>query len=237
MNPSLIEQLASSQNQSGRFRVRLHSLWRRLVWRVFLRNRETIKRSVDVVLSFVALILLAPVFFAVGLLIKLEDQGAVLFSQKRVGKDGREFVIYKFRSMCLDAESRLAALLEKNAHKQGVTFKMRNDPRLTRVGKWLRMFSLDEFPQFFNVLIGNMSVVGPRPPLPREVRLYTLTDRRRLAVKPGLTCFWQIGGRSEIDFSGQVKLDVRYIESQSVWVDTVIMVKTVPAVLFGKGAC
>jgi lipopolysaccharide/colanic/teichoic acid biosynthesis glycosyltransferase len=128
-------------------------------------------------------------------------------------------------------------LLATNRHKEGVTFKMKNDPRLTRIGKWLRRFSLDELPQFFNVLIGDMSIVGPRPPVPREVALYSLADRRRLAVKPGITCLWQIGGRAEIDFSGQVKLDVKYIEEQSVWGDITIVVKTVPAVLSGRGAC
>jgi lipopolysaccharide/colanic/teichoic acid biosynthesis glycosyltransferase len=139
--------------------------------------------------------------------------------------------------MCVDAEARLKTLLATNQHKEGVTFKMKNDPRLTRIGRWLRRFSLDELPQFFNVLIGDMSVVGPRPPVPREVALYSLADRRRLAVKPGITCLWQIGGRAEIDFSGQVKLDVKYIEEQNVWGDIAILVKTVPAVLSGRGAC
>ena len=145
--------------------------------------------------------------------------------------------MFKFRSMCLDAEGRLKELLARNHHSEGVTFKIKDDPRLTRVGKWLRNFSLDELPQFFNVLMGDMSLVGPRPPVPREVALYSLADRRRLAVKPGLTCFWQIGGRSEIDFSGQVQLDVHYIENQSFWLDLKILWKTIPAVLSGHGAC
>jgi len=139
--------------------------------------------------------------------------------------------------MCPDAEARLQALLANNHHKEGVTFKIKDDPRLTRVGKWLRKFSLDELPQFFNVLKGDMSLVGPRPPVPREVALYSMADRRRLAAKPGITCIWQVSGRSEIDFSGQVKLDVRYIETQSFWVDVKLLVQTVPAVLSGKGAC
>jgi lipopolysaccharide/colanic/teichoic acid biosynthesis glycosyltransferase len=118
-----------------------------------------------------------------------------------------------------------------------VTFKLKHDPRITHVGKWLRKFSLDELPQFHNVFIGDMSIVGPRPPVPREVAKYTLANRRRLAVKPGITCIWQISGRSEIDFSGQVQLDVNYIESQSIWTDVKILVRTVPAVISGKGAC
>jgi lipopolysaccharide/colanic/teichoic acid biosynthesis glycosyltransferase len=131
---------------------------------------------------------------------------------------------------------KIGPLLEKNQHKEGVTFKIKNDPRVTRVGKWLRKFSLDELPQLINVLRGQMSLVGPRPPLPREVAQYSHADRRRLQVKPGLTCLWQVSGRSEIDFSGQVQLDVQYIESQSLWGDLVILFKTVPAVFLGKGA-
>lgn len=139
--------------------------------------------------------------------------------------------------MCLDAEQRLKDLMAKNHHKEGVTFKVKDDPRITRVGKWLRKFSFDELPQLYNVLIGDMSLVGPRPPLPREVCKYSLSHRRRLAVKPGITCIWQISGRSEIDFSGQVQLDVDYIESQGFWVDVKILAKTIPAVFSGKGAC
>ena len=195
------------------------------------------KRAFDIIASLVALILFGPLFLLIGLLIKIEDGGPVIFQQTRVGKFGREFKMYKFRSMCLDAETRLPELLKKNQHREGVTFKIKNDPRLTRCGKWLRTFSLDELPQFFNVLRGDMSLVGPRPPLPREVARYTLADRRRLAAKPGITCFWQISGRSEIDFSGQVKLDVDYIETRNFLVDVTILAKTVPAVLSAKGAC
>jgi lipopolysaccharide/colanic/teichoic acid biosynthesis glycosyltransferase len=145
--------------------------------------------------------------------------------------------MYKFRSMRLNADAELEKLLAKNQHQDGVTFKMKNDPRITRVGKWLRRFSLDELPQFFNVLKGDMSLVGPRPPTPREVTLYSVADRRRLAVKPGITCFWQVRGRSNIDFSGQVKLDVEYIEQAGFWVDIKVLLQTVPAVVAGKGAC
>jgi exopolysaccharide biosynthesis polyprenyl glycosylphosphotransferase len=237
MNAMLIEHYSAIQSPFGRLRFNVHVWWRRIGWQVFLNGAQTAKRMTDIVLSFVALVLLAPVFVLVAILIKLEDGGPVFFCQRRVGKDGREFGMYKFRSMCMDAEARLAELLKANQHAQGVTFKIKDDPRLTKIGKWIRKFSIDEFPQFYNVLVGDMSMVGPRPPVPREVKLYTLADRRRLVVKPGLTCLWQIGGRSNIDFSGQVKLDVEYIESQSFWVDIKIIAKTVPAVLSGKGAC
>jgi len=162
---------------------------------------------------------------------------AFQFEQIRVGKYGCHFKMYKFRSMRPDAEKQLEKLLAQNHHKEGITFKIKDDPRLTRVGKWLRKFSFDELPQFYNVFKGDMSLVGPRPPVPREVALYTLADRRRLAIKPGITCFWQIGGRAEIDFSGQVDLDVQYIEQQSLFTDIKILARTVPAVLSGKGAC
>jgi len=176
-------------------------------------------------------------FLLIAALIKLEDRGPVFFTQTRVGKYGRLFKMYKFRSMCVDAEKRLEQLKSRNQHKEGVTFKLKDDPRITRVGKWLRKLSLDEMPQFFNVFFGDMSIVGPRPPVPREVALYTPADRRRLAVKPGITCIWQVSGRAEIDFSGQVALDVRYIESQSLLTDLKIAVQTIPAVLSGRGAC
>ena len=144
--------------------------------------------------------------------------------------------MFKFRSMRPDAEQRLKELLARNQHASGITFKLKGDPRITRIGHWLRKYSLDELPQFYNVLIGDMSVVGPRPPVPREVALYTLADRRRLGVQPGITCLWQISGRSQIDFHGQVELDVRYIENRGFWNDLRIITKTLPAVLAGTGA-
>jgi exopolysaccharide biosynthesis polyprenyl glycosylphosphotransferase len=200
-------------------------------------SAEFIKRFLDIILSAAALIVLSPLFLLVAFFIKLEDRGPVFFAQRRVGKWGREFKMYKFRSMCVDAEQRLQALLAKNRHITGVTFKTKDDPRVTSIGRWLRKFSIDEFPQFYNVLKGDMSLVGPRPPVPREVAMYTPADRRRLEVTPGLTCFWQIGGRAEIDFPEQVRLDLQYIESQSFWLDLKILLRTVPAVLLGRGAC
>lgn len=233
----LARRCALAQHPLGRLLLWLHIERQRLRLLWHARGTDVAKRLFDLTGSFIALLLLAPVFALVALLIKLEDGGPVFFVQTRVGKFGREFKMFKFRSMCLDAEQKLNELLGLNEHKEGVTFKVKDDPRITRVGKWLRKFSFDEFPQFFNVLIGNMSLVGPRPPIPREVDMYSLIHRRRLAIKPGLTCFWQISGRAEIDFSGQVQLDVNYIEQRSFRTDLNILLRTVPAVLSGKGAC
>jgi len=233
----LLHRFETAQSPLGRWRLESHVRCLRWLWQGVAVGGQMAKRAFDVVAGLAFLAVFSPLYLLIALLVKLEDGGPVFFTQKRVGQFGREFKFYKFRSMCVDAEARLKALLATNQHKEGVTFKMKNDPRLTRIGKWLRRFSLDELPQFFNVLIGDMSIVGPRPPVPREVALYSLADRRRLAVKPGITCLWQIGGRSEIDFSGQVKLDVKYIEEQSMWGDIAIVARTVPAVLSGRGAC
>lgn len=237
INTLLLERFTSTQTTWGRWKLNAYVKAKRLSWRTVIFSAEFIKRLVDIVFSSTALLLLSPLFAVVALLIRLEDGGPVFFGQRRVGKWGREFRMFKFRSMCVDAEQKLQQMLDKNRHSTGVTFKAKDDPRITRIGKWLRKFSIDEFPQFYNVLIGDMSLVGPRPPVPREVALYSPADRRRLEVTPGLTCFWQIGGRADIDFPEQVQLDVQYIESQSFWLDLKILVKTVPAVLLGRGAC
>jgi exopolysaccharide biosynthesis polyprenyl glycosylphosphotransferase len=208
---------------------RVHAAW-------IAHGTAVLKRVIDIVWSALLLIVCAPFFLLIAILVKLEDGGPVFFAQRRVGQFGREFKMYKIRSMCLDAEQRLKDLLARNQHKDGVTFKIKDDPRITRVGKWLRKFSFDELPQLYNVLKGDMSLVGPRPPIPAEVEKYSLADRRRLAIKPGITCIWQISGRAEIDFSGQVQLDVNYIETLSLWTDLRILARTVPAVLSGKGA-
>jgi lipopolysaccharide/colanic/teichoic acid biosynthesis glycosyltransferase len=242
MNESQIQALIMRrfdrlQTPFGAWHSHLHGFIRWLWWEWAVEGNRFTKRAGDIVGSVLALVLLSPLFLLVALLIKLEDRGPVLFAQTRVGRYGRHFKMYKFRSMCVNAEVRLQALKALNEHAEGITFKLKHDPRITRIGWWLRKLSIDEFPQFYNVLIGDMSLVGPRPPVPGEVDLYRLDDRRRLAVMPGLTCFWQISGRAEIDFSGQVALDVRYIETQSFWVDAQILARTVPAVLSGKGAC
>ena len=228
--------LLRTQSPLGRWQLITYARWKILCWRFVLSGAETLKRAMDVIGSALFLICGAPLFACIATLIKLEDRGPIFFAQTRVGKFGRQFKMYKFRSMHVNAEERLNELLAKNQHKTGVTFKIKDDPRITKIGKWLRKLSLDELPQFYNVLKGDMSLVGPRPPVPREVALYTLSDRRRLAAVPGITCFWQIGGRAEIDFAGQVALDVQYIESQSFWLDMKILVKTVPAVVCSKGA-
>ncbi len=215
----------------------LRVTWCRWLWWWLVSGAAIFKRGVDLVGSAAALALLSPILAVLALLIKLEDGGPILFVQVRVGKHGREFKMYKFRSMCINAEERLRELIALNRHAGGVTFKLEKDPRVTRIGRVLRKFSLDELPQFFNVLIGDMTLVGPRPPVPREVRLYSLADRRRLCVKPGITCLWQVSGRAEIDFPGQVLLDVQYIERQSFWLDMRILARTLPAVLSAKGAC
>jgi len=226
----------ATQTSWGRWRLAI-IIWRkRLLWSWLISGSLLIKRLLDIVGSAVAIAVLSPLLLLIALLVRM-DGGPAVFTQTRVGKFGREFRMFKFRSMCMNAEARLKELLAANSHAEGVTFKIENDPRITKVGKWLRKLSLDEVPQFFNVLIGDMSLVGPRPPVPREVALYTAAQRRRLAVNPGITCIWQISGRSQIDFSGQARLDVDYIESQSFWSDVKILAKTLPAVISGRGAC
>jgi exopolysaccharide biosynthesis polyprenyl glycosylphosphotransferase len=217
-------------------RQRLRMFGKRAVWIGVVQGSYLLKRLFDIVASAVLLVLLLPVFVGVALAIRLESPGAILFRQTRVGRWGKLFTMWKFRSMYADAEARKAALMAQNEMAGGVTFKMKNDPRVTRVGRFIRKTSIDELPQLWNVLLGDMSLVGPRPPVPAEVDEYSLSDRRRLEVIPGITCIWQISGRSEIPFDQQVELDVQYIESQSFWTDLKILLKTVPALLFGTGA-
>ena len=217
-------------------RLRWRQRGRLFVWELALSSLLVIKRLMDVVCSLMAIFLLLPLFIVVSVLIVLEDGWPVLFVQPRVGINGRIFNFYKFRSMRRGADRLKEQLMTQNESADGVIFKMKKDPRITRVGRFLRRFSIDEMPQFFNVLSGDLSLVGPRPPLPDEVAQYTLNDRKRLHIKPGLTCLWQIGGRSEIPFEQQVRLDMEYIHSRSIWQDICIMLKTIPAVLFGRGA-
>ena len=193
------------------------------------------KRLMDLAGSLVALPFIALLFPFIALAIKLDSRGPVIFRQTRVGKGGREFAYYKFRSMVVDAERRRAALEAKN-EASGPVFKMKRDPRITRVGSFLRRTSLDELPQFLNVLKGDMSLVGPRPPLPSEVAKYTREQRRRLTIKPGITGPWQVSGRSDVDFEEWVKLDVYYIQNWSILLDITILLKTVAAVVSRRGA-
>lgn len=200
------------------------------IWHLLL------KRSLDILLSGVALIISFPLFLIISVLIKMTSKGAVFFKQIRCGLNGREFVLYKFRTMDEDAEERLAELRRYN-EMDGPVFKMKNDPRLTKVGAFLRKTSLDELPQLWNVFKGNMSIVGPRPPIPNEVNKYEPWHRRRLSMRPGITCLWQVNGRNNIsDFNKWIKLDLDYIDHWSLWLDCKIMFKTVPTVLMGIGA-
>ena len=201
-----------------------------------VRGSYAMKRAIDIFASGLGMLVLSPVFLAIALAVKFTSKGPVFFSQTRVGRYGRHFKFWKFRSMRTDAEALKDKLQEQNESTDGVIFKMKDDPRITKVGKFLRRTSLDELPQLWNVFIGDMSLVGPRPPVPSEVAQYTLEDRKRLDVIPGITCLWQISGRSEIPFHEQVRLDKEYILAPSVWKDITILLKTIPAIIGGKGA-
>jgi exopolysaccharide biosynthesis polyprenyl glycosylphosphotransferase len=195
-----------------------------------------IKRVFDFVAAGLGLIVLSPLFIIVIILIKMTSEGPIFFKQLRCGMYGRKFVFYKFRTMIADAESKLKDLLKYN-EMDGPVFKMQNDPRITKVGKVLRKFSIDELPQLWNVVKGDMSLVGPRPPIPHEVDKYDIWQRRRLSMRPGITCLWQTAGRNQItNFSDWLKLDLEYIDNWSMWLDFKILFKTLPAVLFGTGA-
>ena len=194
------------------------------------------KRIFDLVVASVVLILVLPLLLCVAAAIRLTDGGPVLYWQTRVGRWGREFPFPKLRSMRMDADQLQADLMKSNQHAEGVTFKMKQDPRVTWIGRIIRKLSIDEMPQLWCVLKGDMSLVGPRPPVPREVAIYTLADRRRLDAIPGLTCIWQVSGRADIPFPRQVEMDVEYIENMSLWTDIRLMLATVPAVLLGRGA-
>jgi lipopolysaccharide/colanic/teichoic acid biosynthesis glycosyltransferase len=199
------------------------------------QGAKTAQRALDVLFCSVLLLLLWPVFGVIALLIRLDSPGPVLFKQRRVGRDGEEFWFYKFRSMVSDAEAK-RHLLEMQNERTGPVFKMKNDPRITRVGRVLRKFSLDELPQLINVLKGDMSLVGPRPALPREVALYTPRQRQRLIGLPGVTGLWQVSGRASLSFERAVELDLYYIEHQSLGLYFRILLLTVPAVLRSDGA-
>ncbi|QVL34766.1 sugar transferase [Telmatocola sphagniphila] len=194
------------------------------------------KRILDVAVAAIMLLCLMPLFLVIGLIIKFTDGGPIFFKQRRVGLNGKVFDFYKFRSMVINAEALKAQLMEKNKHNNSITFKMNRDPRVTWIGRIIRKTSIDELPQFFNVLCGDMSLVGPRPAVVSEVEKYTSHERRRLGTLPGLTCIWQVSGRADLDFRQQVELDLRYIRERSFWLDVQLMFKTIPAVLSGKGA-
>ncbi|MEM7252243.1 MAG: sugar transferase [Pseudomonadota bacterium] len=226
----------SQQSRTGRFWSNIRVRQKRVLWRIVIGSTHALKRLLDIVISLIAILLLSPILAVTWLAIQIEDPGSAIFRQIRVGRWGRTFTMYKFRSMVMNADVLKEKLLAQNESSAGVIFKMKDDPRITRTGRWIRKFSVDELPQLFNVLLGDMSLVGPRPPLPGEVEDYTLSDRRRLDVMPGITGLWQVSGRSNIDFQGQVRLDIEYIRTQGFWSDLIILAKTVPAVLLGRGA-
>jgi lipopolysaccharide/colanic/teichoic acid biosynthesis glycosyltransferase len=210
---------------------------KRVVWRIKVGSVQAVKRTLDICVVLPALLLLSPLFLLVALCIRWHDGGPVLYWQQRVGRRGRVFAFPKFRSMCVDSDALRAKIAAQNQHgAQGVTFKMKHDPRITPTGRVIRRFSIDEMPQLWCVLTGQMTLVGPRPPMPSEVAQYSLRDRERLSVVPGLTCFWQVNGRSEIPFAQQVEMDIDYIHQRSLWTDIKVLFKTIPAVLFGRGA-
>lgn len=197
---------------------------------------EILKRAIDLIGALGGMIILLPVFLIIGIAIKLDSKGPVFFAQNRCGKDGKLFKMLKFRSMCSNAEDKLMELKDKN-EMSGPVFKIKDDPRITRVGKFIRKTSIDELPQLINVLKGDMSLVGPRPPIDREVKKYSPYQFQRLLVKPGLTCYWQVSGRNNIDFEQWVELDLNYIRERNIWIDLKLICKTF-FVLFGdRNAC
>lgn len=230
----MIEQLHKRYADSSSLSQSMLYLRKKYSWIFVVSGTKFLKRFLDLCLAISLLVLLSPLLLLIAILIKATDGGPILYVTNRVGKWGKEFRFPKFRSMIVGAAAKKSDL--KSDHGEHVTFKMRRDPRVTWIGRILRKTSLDELPQLWCIVKGDMSLVGPRPPLPEEVARYHLEQRRRLDVVPGLTCIWQVSGRSEIPFPHQVKMDLQYIESQSFFTDLVILLRTIPAVLFGRGA-
>jgi len=224
--------MKSYQLNSSKVLQLKHRLWK-LRFHVF----PALKRMMDVSASALLMMLLSPLLIVIAALIKLDSKGTVFFKQERIGLSGLPFTMYKFRSMYSDAEARRKELEADNEMEQGVIFKIKCDPRITRIGTFIRKTSIDELPQLLNVFRGDMSLVGPRPPLGCEVEQYKRSDRVRLEVTPGITCLWQVSGRSEIPFEKQVEMDITYIERRSLWFDLVLLAKTIPAVIKARGAC
>jgi exopolysaccharide biosynthesis polyprenyl glycosylphosphotransferase len=193
-----------------------------------------LKRGGDFIGALILALVALPIMLTAAIAVKLDSRGPVLFKQVRSGRSGRRFVIYKFRTMTCDAEKKKASLWNRN-EMSGPVFKIKNDPRVTTIGKFLRKYSIDELPQLFNVIAGDMSLVGPRPPLPSEVMRFEPWQRRKLSVRPGLTCLWQVNGRNAIDFNDWMRLDLEYIDSWSPALDLKILARTIPTVLKGSG--
>lgn len=211
-------------------RYHMHEIYRRksAVYKL-------IKRLMDIVLSALALVVLSPVFLITAIAIWREDHGPVFFVQPRAGKDMKPFMMYKFRSMYVDADAKLKEMMKDN-EQTGHAFKIKNDPRITKTGKVIRRFSIDELPQLINIIKGDMSIVGPRPILTFQMEACSGYEQQRLIVRPGLTCYWQIGGRANIKWEEWVELDLDYIEDMSLWTDLKMIVKTIPAVIGSDGA-
>ena len=222
----LVEELYHLYGNGYNQANKLTFLRKKYCWLFVLEATKITKRMVDIIVSSLLLVVLSPLFITVALLIRLTDGGPVLYVAKRVGKWGKEFPFPKFRSMAINADGMKDKLLDQNDHDGGVTFKMKHDPRVTWIGRIIRKLSIDELPQLWCVLKGEMSLVGPRPPVPGEVALYTLSDRRRLDVIPGLTCIWQVSGRGDIPFPEQVALDLQYIRSQNVFLDIKLLLQS-----------
>ncbi len=207
----------------------------RSVASIIMRLYQVSKRIVDVIGAGAGLLLSAPLMLVAAVAIKLDSPGPVLFSHMRLGRNGQPFQMLKFRSMYQDAAARQVSLVSDN-DIAGPVFKIRSDPRVTAVGKFIRKYSLDELPQLWHVLVGDMSLVGPRPPIPDEVARYEPWQRERLAVKPGLTCIWQVSGRSDVPFDEWVRMDIEYVRRRNMWLDLKLLLQTIPAVITGRGA-
>jgi len=229
----MLEFLAQGRYANSRALQRLRLTL--LLWVIRNKLAETVKRVFDVAVGSVALIVVSPVMLIAAVAIKLDTPGPVIFRQKRVGKWGKPFDCYKFRSMYVDAEARKSELAAMNEADQ-VVFKIKRDPRITRVGYLVRKLSIDELPQLVNVLKGDMSLVGPRPPVPYEVERYSYEHLQRLDAVPGITGLQQVSGRSDLSFRRWIELDLQYINEQTLWSDIRILIKTIPAVISGKGA-
>lgn len=229
----MLEIFASQRFRSARTTQRLRMLL--LIWVIRVKLSHSMKRVLDITGASIGLFLASPIMLLTAIAIKLDSPGPIFFRQTRVGKDGEVFPCYKFRSMYIDAEQRLKDLQAKN-EADGPVFKIKHDPRITRVGRIIRKLSVDELPQLINVLKGEMSLVGPRPPLPREVAQYTYEQIGRLHAVPGITGLQQVSGRSDLDFKRWVELDLQYIQEQSLLKDVEILLRTIPAVILGKGA-
>jgi lipopolysaccharide/colanic/teichoic acid biosynthesis glycosyltransferase len=229
----MVEFLASENFTKTDMYVRMHALL--LIWVIRRKIAANIKRVFDFMLSFFLVILFSPLMLLTALIIKLESRGPIIYKQERVGIWGKTFLCYKFRSMEVDADQKKADLINKNEADQ-IVFKIKRDPRVTRVGRVIRKLSIDELPQLFNVMKGEMSLVGPRPPVPIEVEHYQFETFRRLDAIPGITGLQQVSGRSELEFQRWIELDFQYIQDQSLLKDIEILVRTIPSVITGKGA-